>query len=101
MHDIKFEMDTCFPDDSALGQLLDEYAQAAHAGDWATANQIIGQTQAPLNEDLKSCEDNQKVMDGFNAMYDVLNTFLALDNWEDIMQQNLQDNLHIIEGYGA
>ena len=25
MYDVKFEMDTCFPDDSALGELLDEY----------------------------------------------------------------------------
>jgi hypothetical protein len=49
---------------------------------------------------MKACEGNQKVMDGANAMYDALNAFLALDNWEDLMQQNVEDNLHIIQGYG-
>ena len=92
-------MDTCFPDDSALGQLLDEYWQATAKEDWDTTIAIAPQCEDLLREDLKACQDNKKVMAAVEAFDETLAAFFALDNWEDVMAQNIQENEHYVQGF--
>ena len=90
-------MESCFPDDSALGQLFDEYIRAMHAGQVVKAKTLLPQIVEHNLADFDACKDNETVLAGEQAGWDTLKAFLALPNWQDVLAENIESNQDMIE----
>merc|ERR1719215_1279929 len=88
LNDVKFEMDTCFPDDQELSDLIDTAFDQYASNDLDAANDTMSQASGMFSEDVKDCSDNLKVMAGVNAMAELASAFMAQDDWESVMEQN-------------
>jgi hypothetical protein len=80
-YDVKADMDTCFPDDTILAELLaDDFAavDSKVMADIMDAGSAVGQR---FYDDLSHCQDNAKVMAAAIAMGQTFAIFEAQDDW--------------------
>ena len=64
--DIEEELKTCFPDDTATNDIIENYMQAYFNQDLKEAQKYYLQVKDAINVDLEACKGNKKID---NAMF--------------------------------
>ena len=99
--DVLQNMRVCMPADKYLAQLIDADMNAIVAQDWETMNYVTQRMNYYFNEDLEKCKDDQAVIDVFTKVTKLEADFTAQDNWQKVLQYNVQTSESEMSGLSA
>lgn len=91
-------MQSCFPDDADLTQKLEGALTAYKNGKTDKYKKRFGKAWKMFTKDIDACSDDATVMQAYGVVKPAWDNFMAQDNWEDVMADNLAE-YYWIPGY--
>ena len=92
-------MDTCFPDDQKLAQMIEDKFNACDKGLQNLCQSRTVAASERFNDKVKACKNNKAVMNAVDTMEDKFEDFTEQNGWESKMDANYEKDKHSIDGF--